>query len=330
MKPSRRQVLHSALGAAAALLTVSPVAWAQVYPSRPITMVVPFAAGGPTDVIGRVLAERMKASFGQPAIIENVTGAAGSIAVGRVARAVPDGYTLSIGNWGTHVLNGALYTLPYDLLTDLTPVALLSANPLLIVGKKAMPAEDLKGLIAWLKANPDKASAAATAAGGTSRIGGVLFQKETGTRFQFVPYRGGAPATQDLVAGQIDLIFDNPTNSLPHVRAGRIKAYAITAKARMISAPDIPTVDEAGLQGLYISNWTGLWLPKGTPKDVIAKLNAVAVDALAQPAVRQRLADLGHEIFPRERQTPEALAAYQKAEIEKWWPIVKDAGIKAE
>jgi tripartite-type tricarboxylate transporter receptor subunit TctC len=303
---------------------------AQVYPSRPITMVVPFAAGGPTDVIGRVLAERMRVSFGQTVIIENVTGAAGSIAVGRVARAVPDGHTLSIGNWGTHVLNGALYTLPYDLRKDFEPIAVLSSNPLIIVARKAMPADDLKGLIAWLKANPDKASAATAGAGGTSHIGGVFFQKETDTRFQFVPYRGGAPAIQDVVAGQIDLMFDNPTSSLPLVRAGSIKGYAITAKARSAFAPDIPTVDEAGLPGLHISNWTALWVPKGTPKDIIAKLNGAVVDALADAGVRSRLTDLGQEFFPREQQTPEALAALHKAEIEKWWPIIKAANIKGE
>jgi tripartite-type tricarboxylate transporter receptor subunit TctC len=329
MKLRRRQFLQLAAGAAA-LPAVSRIARAQTYPTRPITIVVPFAPGAGTDMIARIIAERMRALLGQTGLIENVTGAGGSIGVGRVARAAPNGYALSIGNWASHVLNGALYTLQYDLLTDFEPVALLTSNPLIIVAKKEMPADDLKGLIAWLKANPDKASAGTTGAGGTSGIGGVLFQKETGTRFQFVPYRGGAPATQDLVAGQIDLIFDNPTNSLPNVRAGRIKAYAITAKARMTSAPDIPTVDEAGLPGFYVSNWTGLWLPKGTPKDVIAKINAVAVDAMADPAVRQRLADLGHEIFSREQQTPEALGAFQKAEIDKWWPIIKAANIKGE
>jgi tripartite-type tricarboxylate transporter receptor subunit TctC len=303
---------------------------AQVYPMRPITMVVPFAAGGPTDMIGRMLAERMRASLGQPVIIENVTGAAGSIAVGRVARAVPDGYTLSIGHWGTHVLNGALYTLPYDLLKDFEPVAVLSSNPLIIVAKKAMPADDLKGLMAWLKANPDKALAATAGTGGTAHIGGVFFQKETGTRFQFVPYRGSAPAIQDLVAGQIDLMFDNPTSSLPLVRAGSIKGYAITAKARLASAPDMPTVDEAGLPGFYISNWTALWVPNGPPKGIIAKLNGAVVDALADAGVRSRLTDLAQELFPSDQQTPEALAALHKAEIEKWWPIIKAAGIKGE
>jgi len=329
MKLPRRQFLHLAAGAVA-LPALSRVAAAQTYPTRPITIVVPFAAGGATDVIGRTMAERMRASLGQPVIIENVTGAAGSIAVGRVARAVPDGYTLSMGNWGTHVLNGALYPLPYDLQKDLEPVALLSGNPLLIVTKKAMPADDLKSLIAWLQANPDKAAAGTAGLGGTSHVGGVFFQKETHTRFQFVPYRGAAPALQDLVAGQIDLMFDNPTSSLPLVRAGSIKAYAITAKARLASAPDIPTVDEAGFPGFYISNWTALWAPKATPKEVIAKLNTAIVDGLADTNVRKGLADLGQVVFPRDQQTPEALEAFQKAEIEKWWPIIKAANIRGE
>jgi tripartite-type tricarboxylate transporter receptor subunit TctC len=329
MKFPRRQFLQLA-ASAAALPAASRIARAQTYPTRPITIVVPFAAGGPTDVIARILAERTRASLGQPVIIENVTGAAGSIAVGRVALAAPDGYTLSIGHWGTHVLNGALYTLPYDVLKDFEPVALLSSNPLIIVGMKAMPADDLKALIAWLKANPDKASAGTAGVGGTAHIGGVFFQKETDTRFQFVPYRGAAPAIQDLVAGQIDMMFDNPTSSIPLVRAGSIKGYAITAKARLASAPNIPTVDEAGLPGFYISNWTALWVPKRTPKEIIAKLNGAVVNALADAGVRLWLTDLGQEFFPREQQTPEALAALQKAEIGKWWPIIKAAGIRAE
>jgi tripartite-type tricarboxylate transporter receptor subunit TctC len=329
MTLQRRHFLQLA-ASAAALPAVSRLAWAQAYPTRPITIVVPYPPGGGSDVIARTLAERIRVLLGQTGVIENLSGAGGSIGVGRVARAAPNGYTLCIGNWASHVLNGAIYTLQYDLLKDFEPVALLSSNPIIIVAKNAMPADDLKGLIAWLKANPDKASAATIGALGGNAIAALLFQKETGTRFRLVPYRGGALATQDLVAGQIDLNFDNPTISLPNVRAGMIKAYAITAKARMTSAPDIPTVDEAGLPGFYISNWTGLWLPKGTPKDVIATLNAVAVDTLADPAVRQRLADVGHEIFPREQQTPEALAAYQKAEIEKWWPIIKAANIKGE
>jgi tripartite-type tricarboxylate transporter receptor subunit TctC len=301
---------------------------AQVYPSRPITLIVPFPAGGSTDAVGRIVAERMRATLGQPIIIENVGGAGGSIGVGRVARAAPDGYTLDVGQWDTHVANGATLTLPYDLLKDFEPVALISTNPLLILSKKAMPADDLKGLVAWLKANPDKASQAIPTAG--SHVAGIMFQKESGTRFQFVPYRGGAPAMQDLVAGQIDLLTIQAAVALPQVRAGTIKAYAVTAKSRFAAAPEIPTVDEAGLPGLYIAGWFALFAPRGTPKEIVGKLNAAVVDALADPDVRRRLADLGQEIPPREQQTPEALAAFQKAEIEKWWPIIKAANIRAQ
>jgi tripartite-type tricarboxylate transporter receptor subunit TctC len=305
-------------------------ATAQVYPSRPITMVVPFAAGGPIDTIGRIMAEGMRVSLGQPVIVENVAGASGSIGVGRVARAAPDGYTIVVGFWGTHVLNGAIYTLQYDVLSDFEPISLNASNVQVIVAKKAMPANDLKGLIAWLKANPDTASAGTAGPGSPQHVGGVFFQNATGTRFRFVPYRGGVPAMQDLVAGQIDLIISDQTTSLPQVRSGNIKAYAVTGKGRLAAAPDIPTVDEAGLPGFYFSVWNALWAPKNTPKNVISKLNAAAVDALAEPAVRQRLADLGQQIVPREEQTPAALGAYHKAEIEKWWPIIKAAGIKAE
>ena len=306
------------------------IAAEQAYPSRPITMIVPFAAGGPTDTIARILAEHMRVSLGQPVILENVTGAAGSIGAGRVARAAGDGYTLVIGVWGTHVLNGAIYPLSYDLLKDFEPISLVASNPMVIVAKKAMPANDLMELIAWLKANPDKASAGTTGTGGASHVAAILFQKETGTRFQFVPYRGLAPAMQDLVAGQIDMMIDNPATSLPQARAGTIKAYATTAKARLAAAPDIPTADEAGLPGFTVSQWTALWAPKGTPKDIIAKLNEAVVESLADKNVLARLADLGQSIPPRDQQTPEALGAYQKAEIEKWWPIIKAANIKAE
>jgi tripartite-type tricarboxylate transporter receptor subunit TctC len=323
----RRKVLELAAGGVA-LSALPRLTNAQAYPSRPITIVVPFPAGGSTDVIGRILAERMRVVLGQTIIIENVGGAGGSIGVGRVARAAPDGYTLDIGQWDTHVANGATYSLSYDLQNAFEPIALISSNPLLILAKKAMPADDLKGLIAWLKANPDKASMAIPTAG--SNVAGILFQKETGTRFQLVPYRGGGPAIQDLVAGQIDLLIVQAAVALPQVRAGAIKAYAATASNRFAAAPSIPTVDEAGLPGLHISGWFGLYAPKGTPRAIVDRLNAAVTDALADATVRSRLADVGQEISPRAQQTPEALGAFTKAEIEKWWPIIKAANIKGE
>ena len=324
-----RRMFLASLVFAAAFGNVT-IAAEQIYPSRPITMIVPFAAGGPTDTIARILAEHLRGSLGHPVILENVTGAAGSIGAGRVAHAAGDGYTLVIGVWGTHVLNGAIYPLSYDLLKDFEPISLVASNPMVIVAKKAMPANNLMELIAWLKANPDKASAGTTGTGGASHVAAILFQKETGTRFQFVPYRGLAPAMQDLVAGQIDMMIDNPATSLPQARAGTIKAYATTARARLAAAPDIPTADEAGLPGFTVSQWTALWAPKGTSKDIIAKLNEAVVQSLADRNVLARLADLGQAIPPRDQQTPEALGAYQKAEIEKWWPIIKAANIKAE
>jgi len=237
---------------------------------------------------------------------------------------------LSIGHWSTHVVNGAVYKLSHDVLKDFEPIAAISTNSYLIVAKNALPASDLQGLIGWLKANPDKGSEGTAGAGSPQHVGGVFFQNLTGTRFQFIPYRGAAPAMQDLLAGQIDLIIDDPTNSLPHVRSGKIKAFAVTAPRRLAAAPDIPTVDEAGLPGFYFSRWHALWAPRGTPADVVARLNAAVVAALADPALRAKLADLGQDIFAREQQTPEALAAFQKSEIEKWWPIIKAANIKAE
>ena len=325
----RRKFLHLAVGAVA-LPAASRIVWAQTYPTRPITVVVSFPPGGATDVIARNLAERMKVSLGQPVIIENVTGAGGTIGTGRVARASPDGYTLSVANNGTHVTNGAAYALQYDVVNDFEPIALVSTTPYLLLGKKALPANDLNGLIAWLKANPNNATQGHTGVGSPVHVSGILFQKETGTRFDFVPYRGGAPALQDVVAGQIDLLIMDPTTSLAQVRAGNVKAFAVAAAARLSSAPEIPTVDEAGLPGFYVSFWHGLWGPKRTPAAVIAKLNATVVEALTDPGVRARLADLGQEIFPRDQQTPEALAALQKAEIAKWWPIIKESGIKAQ
>jgi tripartite-type tricarboxylate transporter receptor subunit TctC len=329
MKLPRRRFLHLAAGAAA-LPTMSRIARAQTYPMRPITMVVPYPPGGSTDTIARIMAEGMRASFGQPVIVENVAGANGSIGVGRVARAAPDGYTLSIGTNSSHVANGATYALQYDLLNDFEPVALLSTGPLVLVAKKAMPANDLKGLIVWLKANPDNATLGYGGTGGISNIAGVFFQRETGTRFQFVPYRGAAPAIQDLVAGHIDLVISDPIASLPQVRAGTVKAYGVTTKTRLLSAPDIATLDEAGLPGFNISLWHGFWLPKGTPRNIIVNVNGAVMEALADPTVRARLADLAQETFPRERQTPDALGAFQRAEIEKWWPIIKAANIKGE
>jgi tripartite-type tricarboxylate transporter receptor subunit TctC len=318
------------LAAALALLAGSGSAAAQTYPSRPITMIVPYSAGGPTDTLGRILIEHMRGTLGQSIIIENVTGAGGSIGVGRVARAAPDGYTLGLGQVSTNGFNGATYALPYDLLKDLTPVALLSIAPMWIIGKQDLPANNVKELVAWLKANSSKATMGVVGWGGASHLCGVYFQKETGTQFAFVPYRGAAPANQDLVAGQIDLICPEASNSRNLVQGGKVKAFAVLAKTRWPGAPDVPTIDEAGLPGLYIPFWHGFFLPGGTPKDIIGKVNAAAVAALADPGIRQRLIELGQEIPARDMQTPEALAAFQKAEIEKWWPIIRSANIKAE
>ena len=325
MKFARRKFLHLA-ACAAALPAVSRVAKAQTYPSRPITMIVPFAAGGLTDVVGRVVAERMVKSLGQPIVIENVTGAEGSIGVGRAARARPDGYTIDVGNNGTHVLNGALYSLTYDVLNDFAPVAPLVTSAFVLFARKTMPAKDLNELIAWLKANPNRASVGIAAP--VARVITAFFQKETGIPLTVVPYRGFTPAMQDLVAGQIDLLFDAP-NGLSLVQAGSIKAYAVTSDTRLTLAPDIPTVSELGLPALSFPNWFGLFAPRGTPGNMIGKLNAAAVEALADPTVQSRLADLGAEIFPRERQTPETLGAMVRAEAEKWWPIIKELGIRA-
>jgi tripartite-type tricarboxylate transporter receptor subunit TctC len=307
-----------------------PGASAQAYPSRPITMVVPFAAGGPVDVVARVLSEPMRKSLGQPVIVDYTTGAGGSLGVGRVARAAPDGYTVSIGHWGTHVVNGAVYSLQYDLQKDLEPVAMIGANPMLIVGKAAIPAGTLKDLIAWIKASRGGVNVGTAGAGSGTHVSGVYFQNAIGADLQFIPYKGSGPAMQDLIGGQIDMMVDQMSNSMPQVRGGKIKAYAVTARARSAAAPDIPTVDETGLPGFYISIWYGTWVPRGTPREAIARLNRAVTEALADATARQRLAELGLEIVPPEQQTPEALSAYHKAEIGKWWPIIKAAGIKID
>jgi tripartite-type tricarboxylate transporter receptor subunit TctC len=329
MNPPRRRLLQLAVSAAA-LPIVTHQAAAQAYPSRPITMIVPASAGGPTDAIGRVLAERMGAALGQTVLVDNVAGAGGSIGVGKVARATPDGYTLGIGQWSHYVLNGATYQLQYDLLADFLPIGMVVTGPMLLVSRKNLPADDAKSLVAWLKANADKATAGTGGVGAPGHISGIFFQKMTGTQFQFVPYRGTAPAMRDLLAGQIDIMLDQASNVLPQLRGGTIKAFAVTSKERLASAPDVPTVDEAGLPGLYVAVWHGVWAPKGTPADVIAKLNAAIVKALGEPGTKEKLAALGQDIPPADQLTPQALGAFQKAEIEKWWPIVKAAGIKAE
>jgi tripartite-type tricarboxylate transporter receptor subunit TctC len=306
-------------------------ATAQPYPSHPVTLIVPFGAGGPVDTLARTLSEPMRKSLGQPVLIENVTGASGTIGVGRAVRAAPDGYTVSIGNWPSHVVNGAIYTLPFDLLTDFAPVARLPSNPYVVVARKDLPAANLKELIAWLKANPDKATEGTAGPGSGQHVSGVYFQNVTGARFQFVPYRAGSSEImRDLVAGHIDFTFDQAITALPHVRSGQVKAYAVTSGNRLAAAADIPSVDEVGAPGVYISTWYGMWVPKGTPGDVIGKLTAAAMEALADPAARERLIGLGQEIPPPEQQTAAALAAYHKAEIEKWWPLIKAANIKAE
>jgi tripartite-type tricarboxylate transporter receptor subunit TctC len=322
--------LRALLLAALALAAMPAAADAQAYPSRPITVVVPFPAGGPSDTLVRILGEHMRGALGQPIVVENIGGASGSIGTGRVARAEPDGHTLIFGSWATHVLNGAIYPLKYDVVEDFEPVALLGTNPLLIVARKSMPASDLKELVGWMKANGDKATHGITGAGTALHIAGIYFKKETGTNHPFVTYRGGSLAMQDLVAGQIDMMIDIVANSLPQVTAGSIRAFAVTDKKRLAAAPEIPTVDEAGLPGLHVSIWYALWAPKATPKDAVGKLNGAVAAALADTSVRQRLVGLGFEIAPPEQQTPEALAAHHKAEIARWWPIVKAAGVKPE
>lgn len=313
---------------AATMLMSAVTAWTQTYPSRPVTLVVPFPAGGPADAIGRTIAEGMRAPLGSPVIVENLGGASGSIGTGRVARAAPDGYTVALGSWPTHVINGAAYALQYDVLNDFEPVSLLTTQPLLIIGRTSLPAKTLPELIDWLKANPDNATQGTAGRGGASHVAGLFFQRETGTRFQFIPYRG--TAINDLMAGSIDFMIDLAASSLPQARAGTVKAFAVTADSRLARAPDIPTVTELGLPRLRMTSWYGLWAPKGTPKPVIAKLNAALVEVLADPKVAARLTALGQEIFGVDRQTPKALRSHHLAEIEKWWPLLKDANVKGD
>jgi tripartite-type tricarboxylate transporter receptor subunit TctC len=325
--------MRNLMCAAAALAAISGgigPAGAQTYPSRPIMLIVPLATGGSTDVIARIMAEGMRASLGQPVIVENVTGAGGSIGVGRVVRAAPDGYTFGIGQWGTNMANGAIYPLQYDLMADLEPIALIASQPFMIEARKTMPADDLKGLIAWLKANADKATEGNSGIGSPSHVAGLLFQNTIGVHFQMVPYRSAGLSMQDLVAGQIDVLLDTPAVSMSQVNAGTLKAFAVTAKSRLAVVPNIPTTDEAGLPGFYFSFWHAFWAPKNTRKNVIDKLNAAVVNALADPTLRKRLIDIAQDIFPREQLTPQALHAYQQAEIDKWWPIIKTANIKPE
>jgi tripartite-type tricarboxylate transporter receptor subunit TctC len=326
MNLHRRNILALA---AAALPALARAARAENYPARPITMIVPFAAGGPTDVVGRLFAAHMGRTLGQNVIVEDVTGAAGSIGVGRVARAAADGYTLSLGHWSTHVVNGAIYKLPYDLLRDFAPIARLPENPMMIVSNKTVPAKNLAALIAWIKASPHVTCGTA-GVGSASHISAVYFENRTGTHLQMVPYRGTDPALLDLIAGRIDVMFDQVSEAMQRLRDGTIRAYAVTAKARSPVAPDVPTVDEAGLPGLTLNIWYGLWAPAGTPPAIIAKLNAAAMAAMADPALQKRFADLGLQVPPPDQQSPQALGALQSAEIKKWWPIIKAAGIKAE
>jgi tripartite-type tricarboxylate transporter receptor subunit TctC len=326
-----RQKLLSLTAAIAALSTTSLAAAAQTYPSRPITIIVGTGPGGPSDVIARILAEQMRGSLGQAVIVENVTGANGTLGLGRVARAKPDGYTLAFSGSATHVYNAAIYPLAYDVINDFEPVALLSRDiGQLVVTKKAMPANDLKELIAWLQANPDRASLGHTGSGSPAHVAGIFFQKKTGTRFQNVSYRSAGQAMQDVIAGHIDMMLSSGTIAVGPVQAGSIKAFAVMAKKRVAATPQVPTVDEAGLPGFYSSGWHALWAPKDTSRDVIARVNSAVVGALANTVVRERLESLGLEFWAREQQTPEALRTFHKAETEKWWPLLKEAGVKPD
>ena len=300
---------------------------AQTYPSRPITIIVPFPPGGSTDTAARIIGDRMRQPLGQTVVIENAGGAGGSIAVARLARAAPDGYTIDIGQWDTHV-GAIIYPINFDLQKDFEPIGLMSVNPQLMIARKGFPADDLKGLVAFMKANPGKATFVDQNA--AAKVTGILMQQSTGTTVQFIPYRGAGPAMQAMLGGQVDLMVVQAAVTLPQARAGTVKILANLSPSRSRVVPDVPTSEESGIPGLYASGWFGLFAPRGTPKDIIARLNAAMVQALAEPAVRTRFSDLGLDIASREQQTPQGLAAFHKAEIEKWWPVIKAAGIKAE
>lgn len=321
----------NAVVALAWAMSASSACLAQSFPSKPITIVVPFSAGGPTDTLARILSDPMRANLGQPVVIDNTTGAGGSIGVGKVARSAPDGHTVSIGHWGTHVVNGAYYTkLPFNLLTDFEPVVWLASNPQMIVSRNSVPATDLKELVSWIKSSPKPVLMGTGGVGGASHIAAVYLQNAIGAKFDYIAYRGGAPVFPALLGGEVDMFVTQVSSGIGHVRAGKVRAYAVTAKNRQAAAPELPTVDEAGLPGLHTSVWHGLWVPKSTPANVVARLNAAAVQALLDPAVQKRFADLGQEIPARDQQSPEALRTLHKAEIDKWWPMIKAAGIRAE
>jgi tripartite-type tricarboxylate transporter receptor subunit TctC len=328
MMLQRRQFLRLAAGAAA-LPAVPGLGHAQSFPSRPITMIVPYLGGGPADGLARPLAERMGKALGQPVVVENVPGQSGVIGVGRAVKAAPDGYTLSYGHNGSHVVNGAVYSLPYDLRTDFEPIALLPSNPLMISARKDFPAATLKELIAWVKANPGKVGVGNVGPASGTNVNAIYFQNITSTRFQFVPHKSVQTAIKALTTGELDLLFDQASHSLSYLRAGTIKVFAVTSKARTVSAPDVPTTDEGGLPGFHSANWYGLWAPKGTPREIVVRVNRAVVEALADPAVAKQLSSQGLDMPPADQRTPEALASFHKAEIEKWWPILQSAGIKA-
>jgi tripartite-type tricarboxylate transporter receptor subunit TctC len=316
------------LAAGLALALIGPAS-ADNYPSRPITLVVPLSVGGSTDVIGRLIAQGMSKQLHQTIVVENTSGAGGTIGVGRVVHATPDGYTMLIGQWGTNVATGAIYHLNFDLLKDLQPIGLIATQPFLIVARGNIPANNLKELIAWIKANPKTATEGNSGIGSPSHVSGILFQKAIASPIQMIPYRGAGESTQAIVSGQIDVLLNTPAVSMAQLKAKQVKVFAVTAPKRLATAPDIPTTDEAGLPGFYFTFWHALWVPKDTPKDVVARLNGALRGALADPEIKNRLTALAQDIFPPEEQAPEALAKFQNAEIQKWWPVIKEAGITA-